>query len=497
MPSSNKYLRIFQGGDSFLGDSCKYARNNSTTKANLNGQHDVWCRHLAYLWIELANQKDRYQRLAHIEQFKSRAQQLDRTGEISSNEHSLTIDYHLLGDLLTKTANNMLVQGVNQCHFLLGTENHALAILLKRKTDEEGNEYWVLNYYDPNQTLSHYRFVCASSEKLAAVAEKLIHHWDSKNQAYFPTAPAITMAQEESVTPRILPQLEELPERELSQKMLQGLLYLSLKYGNAENTSYYLNKILALSLPSVEKFKLLQARSELNLSGLYEALKNGHIKATQIYLNTILTATVLSEEEKYKLLVTTHSVAGNAHIWAKNSENLLSKCSCITHTLRFLKNIFAIFIAKSERSGKYKAKGGEQIQLLLTKWIFSGLVRALQNDQAAVITAYVATVLATGNLSFEHKMDLLTVRNWLHYPKTKFFHCGDSIDVTPHSEAIQAYADALVSSQKLPDRDIKTLMKKLAPKNYNDFIKQAKKAFERNHIKTNHDHVTYYGAVAP
>ncbi len=60
--------------------------------------------------------------------------------------------------------------------------------------------------------------------------------------------------------------------------------------------------------------------------------------------------------------VTTHSVAGNAHIWAKNSENLLSKCSCITHTLRFLKNIFAVFIAKSERSGKYKAKGGEQIR---------------------------------------------------------------------------------------------------------------------------------------
>ncbi len=57
--------------------------------------------------------------------------------------------------------------------------------------------------------------------------------------------------------------------------------------------------------------------------------------------------------------VTIHHVDGNAHIWAKNGENLLSKCSCITHTLRFLKNIFAVFIAKSERSGQYKAKGGE------------------------------------------------------------------------------------------------------------------------------------------
>ncbi len=63
-----------------------------------------------------------------------------------------------------------------------------------------------------------------------------------------------------------------------------------------------------------------------------------------------------------KGLVTTHSVAGNGHIWAKNGENLLSKCSFITHKLRFLKNIFAVFTTKSERSAKYKAKGGEQIQ---------------------------------------------------------------------------------------------------------------------------------------
>ncbi len=48
--------------------------------------------------------------------------------------------------------------------------------------------------------------------------------------------------------------------------------------------------------------------------------------------------------------VTAHSVAGSVHLWAKNGENLLSKCSFIMHKLRFLKNIFAIFIAKSERS---------------------------------------------------------------------------------------------------------------------------------------------------
>ncbi len=33
----------------------------------------------------------------------------------------------------------------------------------------------------------------------------------------------------------------------------------------------------------------------------------------------------------------------------------------ITYKLRFLKNIFAVFIAESERSDQYKAKGGEQI----------------------------------------------------------------------------------------------------------------------------------------
>ncbi len=52
----------------------------------------------------------------------------------------------------------------------------------------------------------------------------------------------------------------------------------------------------------------------------------------------------------YNEHVTIHQVDGNVHIWAKNSENLLSKCSFITHKLRFLKNIFAVFIAKSERS---------------------------------------------------------------------------------------------------------------------------------------------------
>ncbi len=67
-------------------------------------------------------------------------------------------------------------------------------------------------------------------------------------------------------------------------------------------------------------------------------------------------------------MVTTYSVAGNVHIWAKNSENLLSKCSFITHKLRFLKNIFAVFIAKSELSGKYKAKGGEQIPIMINSY---------------------------------------------------------------------------------------------------------------------------------
>ncbi len=43
------------------------------------------------------------------------------------------------------------------------------------------------------------------------------------------------------------------------------------------------------------------------------------------------------------LLVTIHPVDGNAHILAKNGENLLSKCSCITHTLRFLKKYFRRF----------------------------------------------------------------------------------------------------------------------------------------------------------
>ncbi len=65
-------------------------------------------------------------------------------------------------------------------------------------------------------------------------------------------------------------------------------------------------------------------------------------------------------------MVTTHPVAGNAHIWAKNGENLLSKCSFITYKLRFLKNIFTVFIAKSERSDQYKVKGGEQILFMLT-----------------------------------------------------------------------------------------------------------------------------------
>ncbi len=59
---------------------------------------------------------------------------------------------------------------------------------------------------------------------------------------------------------------------------------------------------------------------------------------------------IVSILNQLKTIATTHSVAGNVHLWAKNGENLLSKCSFITHKLRFLKNIFAIFIAKSERS---------------------------------------------------------------------------------------------------------------------------------------------------
>ncbi len=132
------------------------------------------------------------------------------------------------------------------------------------------------------------------------------------------------------------------------------------------------------------------------------------------------------------MLVTTHSVAGNAHIWAKNSENLLSKCSCITHTLRFLKNIFAVFIANSERSGKYKAKGGEQIRMLLV------LCAMICGSLFPIFVKLVANKVSQSTISLLFNVLYLSLWN----KGLKFVPANTAslfIGVVPISVAIMAY----------------------------------------------------------
>lgn len=290
-------------------------------------EDEIVCRHLALLYLKMfgRTQTDKvdFSPFASVEtiakQMPPDADEQYRLFTSTAKENYL-IDNDGFGKFLAEQFASMANNEETLKKMLLRSTSHAMAVVLKIKTGDDGKKEYVVLFYDPNSTTNHRRFCTDDPDKLKQQAlvsylpdEKyyypqqscvsLISIFDENAGANAPATRTLSnLCREitpmliwhllqgryakalEDWQPSILRYLQAHPQA-VQQDPLMNLLAMALQEGHTETIRAY-GQLLAL-VPGPQMAtrlpELLAAKNHYGVSGLHMVLQEGHAEAIQAY----------------------------------------------------------------------------------------------------------------------------------------------------------------------------------------------------------------------
>jgi len=301
-----------------------------TVAANLNGAarfsipngQQIVCRHLGISWLR--------ERIRHLSA-QSAAGGPERFSYIKfSTAEAISAQITAADEALYETIRSrapenhlvladhwprflrMQLEGMREgqnLHFVLCTTNHAMGLELRCKRGEPGQKKYVINFYDPNQTMTHSRMVLNDPAQLNG---RKIETWLSTNQIndYFDKASAVLLVSRVDAA-TFTPQfgVAESPRRVDilgDGRPTPPLIHLLIAGGFPQELEANMNAWFnptekGLRPSSAELVKALGAESLFACTALRFAMDRAQGRIVQFIVQTILEAD-LPEAEKIELL---------------------------------------------------------------------------------------------------------------------------------------------------------------------------------------------------
>lgn len=134
-----------------------------------DGQHSIVCLDLTMKYLgdlTRAKQEGRalkfdYQQFSGLDAITNALPKSRDEHQIALYQHqsveSYLVENRRFGEFLVDQFHAMQASGTSERLMYLGSTNHAMALVLQRKTDSEGKQWHVVKLFDPNETTTHMR----------------------------------------------------------------------------------------------------------------------------------------------------------------------------------------------------------------------------------------------------------------------------------------------------------------------------------------------------
>lgn len=272
----------------------------------------VVCRHFAYHFLawpgDMKELMERYSTRRGIKAlFDGKLTELDdffncaiREAKADSKHLLRSDDFGRYMASLAQALETAHEQGrpVSQANCLVLTQDHAMALLLRRRVKNNVTHY-IAKLYDPNDTASYKRVVALTPERLARrkLEEMMIspHFADEYAGSQGLPMPLVAVCLDPELRP---PMIRDEPAGSVAE------MHMALRCGVANEVQATLAATKTRS-PSAQPsfFQLLQARSAVNEApGLNIAFSNDYSEAVSVFTNFVLSADQLTEADKISLL---------------------------------------------------------------------------------------------------------------------------------------------------------------------------------------------------
>ncbi|HGV5468316.1 TPA: ShET2/EspL2 family type III secretion system effector toxin, partial [Shigella flexneri] len=398
----------------FKNKTAPYFSEKRNVEVNINGvAKDIYgrqivCRHLASYWemnFMETNGKVNYQLLSTPDAIAKNVC-LEKTEDFSkSPAYIYFVENKKWGTVITNFFYNMKKNGDFVRTLSACTLNHQMALGLKIKRVQE-SEKWVVQFFDPNRTVTHKRtvFTCDSHFELSQLSAKdffddfywKIYGLEQPGQVIFedrhnsPLTNTVKLLPDELINSRVIYHaitknltevlfilMEKYKNGEISQSKLVNLLatrssdgtpafYIALQNGYSDIIQVY-GKILNMCNLSQETIlTLLAAVGANNVSGLCMSFMNGHVDTIKAYGEIVFKTPLTSDKRLYLLA-------------AKDSHDLPGLFFALQNGHADSIRMFGSLLNK-------KMLSSEQIKELLK--VKHGLFMALQNGHTKAIMAY-------------------------------------------------------------------------------------------------------------
>ncbi|WP_167369428.1 ShET2/EspL2 family type III secretion system effector toxin [Pandoraea pulmonicola] len=402
----------------------------------------IECRHFALVWaenFESRGGRTEYKDFESPEAIRRNIPPLveDRFETRLLGAHCYLAENDGWGEVLARNIREMVGSDQKRRSLLVLTTDHAMAVGIKFKHEGE-QRYCVLQFYDPNKTVTHLRakipFETIDREGLGKImalsAQDFLSPSKMEEYRLGHNGPAL-FAGEPAANPADRLRLK--PEGVLSASALNILFRVNL----ANELRAAVTQILASGLSSDQCFEQLRAARHDGTSGLYSALQNGYVDAVREYVKVVLDSSLLSAEQKFKLMVGDEPDGELGLQWAFENGH--------AETIR----TYAKLVLASGLSPEQK------VELMAARrpdgW--PGVVGAFDHGRADAIRAY-AEEISASDLSVECQYALLAAKD----PD------GESAAIQAffrgHADAVRAYVESVLASKLSEQQQFELLMAK-------------------------------------
>jgi hypothetical protein len=355
------------------------------------------------------------------------------------------VDSHDLGRYLTALATALNVapqkgqETPKEANCMLLTESHAMSLHVERKS-KEGDVYFTVKVYDPNDTAHYKRVERSTPQDLGdlTLASLLITPEDIEQYAYGDEALSMVAV---SMDHRLQPEMDR------SATVASPVnMYLALEHGLRDEV---VAMVQSASQAPKELFVLLQAKRwqadrDVFGIGLAEGLIAGETDTVKAYIDAVVRAN-LSEGEKIELLA------------AKDAYDELGLYRVLNRGQTDTVKAYVDAVGSANLSDLSE---GAKIELLAAKNADDepGLSMALNRGQTDTVKAYVDAVLSANlsDLSEGAKIELLAAKDADDEP------CLFTALGNVETDTVKAYLDAVVSANLSEGAKIKLLAAKRA-----------------------------------
>lgn len=320
----------------------------------------------------------------------------------------------------------------DQCNALLGSTNHLMALKLKRKGDQ-----YSANFYDPNRTAVHKRFVFSNLDAVANL--KPTDFADRQDLSDY----ALLDSRDEATLVLFEPRVEQRFVMQEAHPTPSDVHFFLSNCDRERQQWGAFSKLLRDQVSSESgishagRLAQFEAGTSDGIPGLWRAMAKGHHKNVAAFSQLISNERTLAVTDKIALLQAKHP-NGAPGLWAAFSNGHADTCHDYVETVLKTEDL-----SSSQRVALLTAADADQEP---------GLLMPMFKGHQAVVTDFMAQILSTQVLSTSEKIKLLSAKRPNGTPSV---HVGV---IYNQRNTVMAYVEAVLAAPQLNSADKMALL---------------------------------------